>query len=129
MGFRCRQCGCLLSSTCERMICSSAAEQTQQAYLLLPSLFPRLDERWGPSTINRFACPATCQPLAPPFTGLFCSKNFHLDAAWKGVFAVSCGGENNWLLPLSRTLREQSPTCACLAQRDIFIVPFSAWAP
>ena len=81
MGFRCRPCGSLLSSTCERIICPRAAEQIQQAYRLLPSLFRRLDECWGPNTINRFARLATCQPLAPPFTGRFCSKYFHLDAA------------------------------------------------
>ena len=108
---------------------SRAFERTQHAYRLLPSLFRWLDERWGPHSIDRFACPSTCQPLAPPFEGRFCSKYFHPDAAWTDAFSVPWGDENNWLFPpvpdIARTIAHLRASRAM----GTLIVPFAAWAP
>ena len=108
---------------------SHASEARQHDYCLLPALFRWLDERWGPHTIDRFACPATCQPLAEPHTGRFCSAYFHPSAVWTDAFAAPWAGDNNWLFPpvplIARTLAYLRASGA----RGTLVVPLGPWAP
>ena len=108
---------------------SHASEARQHDYCLLPALFRWLDERWGPHTIDRFACPATCQDLAAPYAGRFCSAYFHPSAVWTDAFAAPWAGDNNWLFPpvpqIGRTLAYLRASGA----RGTLVVPLGAWAP
>ncbi len=71
----------------------------QHSYRLLASLFRWVDERWGQHTIDRFASANSFQPLAPPYTGRFCSLFFHPSATSVDAFSVPWHSENNWLFP------------------------------
>ena len=101
----------------------------QHAYCLRASLFCWLDERWGPHTIDRFASLDTCQPLAPPHTGRFCSQFFLPEAEWTDAFSVPWGGENNWLFPPCGMIAQAvSHLCASRAVGTL-VVPYTPWAP
>ena len=105
---------------------SRASKQAQHAYRLLLTLFPWLDERWGPHSIDHFACPATCQPLAPLEVLL---QVFSPGCDMDGRVLGSVGDGNNWLfLHVSDILRMIAHLCASRTVGTL-IVPFAAWAP
>lgn len=108
---------------------SRALEACQHDYRLLPRWLDSLDEHWGPHTIDRFACPDTCQALAAPHAGRFCSAYFHPSAVWTDAFSAPWAGDNNWLFPpvpqIGRTLAYLRASGA----RGTLILPLGAWAP
>ena len=108
---------------------SHASEARQHDYCLLPSLFRWLDERWGPHTIDRFACPATCQALAAPHTGRFCGAYFHPDAVWTDAFSAPWAGDNNWLFPPVTLIGRTLAYLRSQGARGTLIVPLGPWAP
>ena len=71
----------------------------------------------------------TCQPLALPHTGRFCSQFFLPEAEWTDAFSVPWGGENNWLLPPCGMIAQAvSHLCASRAVGTL-VVPYTPWAP
>jgi len=108
---------------------SHASEARQHDYRLLPALFHWLDDRWGPHTIDRFACPATCQALQPPHTGRFCGAYFHPDAVWTDAFAAPWAGDNNWLFPPVPLIGRTVAYLRASRASGTLIVPMGPWAP
>ena len=74
---------------------SHASQSRRHDYRLPPLIFARLDRRWGPHTIDRFACAATCQPRSEPFAGRFCNEYFHPAAVWTDAFSAPWADDNN----------------------------------
>ena len=101
----------------------------QHAYRLRPSLFRWVDERWGPHTIDRFASADACQPLAPPYTGRFCSLYFHPEATWVDAFYVPWHGENNWLFPPVPEIGRTVAHLLSAGAEGTLLVPYAPWAP
>ena len=99
------------------------------AYRLRPALFRWLDERWGPHTIDRFASVDTCQPLAPPFTGRFCSQYFHPAAVWTDAFSVPWHGEDNWLFPPFPVISQVVSHLRASGAVGTLVVPYAPWTP
>lgn len=108
---------------------SRVAAMLHHAYCLRPALFRWLDERWGPHTIDRFASVETCQPLAPPFTGRFCSQYYHPAAVWTDAFSVPWHGEVNWLFPPVTAISQTIAHLRSSRAVGTLIVPFAAWSP
>ena len=66
---------------------SRVAAMLHHAYRLRPALFRWLNKRRGQHSIDHFASVETCQPLAPPFRGRFCSQCYHPAAVWTDAFS------------------------------------------
>ena len=83
MGFSCRPCGGLVSSTCDRIsVLSLGADSARLSAAALP--LPLARRALGPTPSTTLLGPSA----APPFTGCFCSKYFHPEAAW--IDAAAC---------------------------------------
>jgi hypothetical protein len=108
---------------------SRVSAMLQHDYCLLPSLFRWLDERWGPYTIDRFASVDTCQPLAPPNSGRFCSQFFHPAAAWVDAFSLPWAGETNWLFPPVPYIAQTVAHLRASRALGTLVAPFAPWAP
>ena len=108
---------------------SRVAGMLLHSYRLRPSLFRWLDERWGPHTIDRFASADTCQPLAPPYTGRFCSLFFHPEATWVDAYSVPWHGENNWLFPPVPEIGRVVAHLLATGAAGTIVVPYAPWAP
>ena len=108
---------------------SHASESRQHDYRLLPHIFARLDRRWGPHTIDRFACAATCQPLSAPFSGRFCCEYFHPSAVWTDAFSAPWVDDNNWLFPPVPLIGRALNYARASGARGTLIVPLSPGCP
>lgn len=75
-------------------------------YSLDPLVFQRLDEEWGPHTVDRFASVHTKQ------LPRYCSRFLNPGCEAVDAFTVSWRGENNWVFPppylIPRVLRHMA---------------------
>ncbi len=77
----------------------------------------------GPHTIDLFATADSCQPLAAPFTGRFCSLYFHPEAVWTDAFSAPWGHANSWLFPPFEMVGQTLCALRGLGARGTFLVP------
>ena len=102
---------------------SRVSEMRHHGYSIRALVFKRLDARWGPHTVDRFATQDNCQPLQAPYTGRFCAQYFHPDALWTDTLTASWGKKINWVFPPVHMIGQAITALRDSKARGTLIVP------